>query len=89
MELPDYERSILNDPLMLLENFRLLVYTTIRATYPMMPLSHVMSRLVNLRKKYNEDILDYLERLRNKGIFLRSNQGGNFRFIHHKHNGAY
>ena len=38
--------------------------TTIRETYPMMSLAYVMSRLVNIRKKYNKDLLYYFERFK-------------------------
>ena len=42
MELPGYEEKVLNDPLVLLYRIRLLIHTSIRATYPMMSLAYVM-----------------------------------------------
>ena len=62
MEIPYYEDKIIKYPLLLLERIRLLIHTPMRATYPRLSLPDPMSRLVNLRQKYNEDLLDYLER---------------------------
>ena len=38
----------------------------------MIPLTDVMSRLVNLRKKDNEDLLDYLERFKEESNIVNS-----------------
>ena len=48
------------------------MHTPIRATYPMIPLTDVMSRLVNLRKKDNEYLLDYLERFKEESNIVNS-----------------
>ena len=78
MELLDYEDKILNHPLLLLERILLLMHMPIRETYPMISLTDVMSRLVNIKQKDSEDLLNYLERFKEKWIFLRRKLGKHF-----------
>ena len=68
----------MNDPLVLLERICLLTHTPIRATYPMMSLTDVMSILVNLRQKEKIDILDYFERFQEESNIGKSQLGKHF-----------
>ena len=55
---------MINDLLVLLYIIWLLMHTTIRATYTMMSLADVISRLVDIRKKDNKYLLYLLERFK-------------------------
>ena len=78
MEIPDYEENILNYPLVLLDRIRLLMHTPIRATYRIISLSYVMSRLVNLRQKENGNLLYYFESFKEKKNIAKIQLGKQF-----------
>ena len=61
-EFPTFESTIRDDPLELLTQVLTLMHTPVRVFYPLLSLSKNLSRLLNLRKIDDENLLDYHER---------------------------
>jgi hypothetical protein len=63
-EHPEFETSIKNDPIKLLEAIKVLMHDPIRAQYPMMSMTDSLTRLINSKQAENESLLDYLKRFK-------------------------
>ena len=74
-ELPNFESDIEDDPLKLLDNVQTLMYTPMRVIYPYLGLIEAIARFVNLRMYENEEILDYLDRIKQEKNIVSSLQG--------------
>ena len=74
-ELPNVDSDIEDDPLKLLDNVQTLMHTPMRAIYPYLGLIEAIARFVNLRMYENEEILDYLDRIKQEKNIVSSLQG--------------
>ena len=74
-ELPNHQREIQNEPLMLLEEVKALMHTLIRAQYPFMSLTESLASLVNVKQNNNEQLVDYLERFEQDKMIIKYQLG--------------
>ena len=77
-EHPDYHSEILNNPIRLLEEIGKLMHEPIRAQFSYMSMMEAHRRLLNLRQKDKEGLLDYVERFRQEKSIVRSHLGEDF-----------
>ena len=61
---PDFKEKIENKPIELLEVIKTLMHDPVRAQYPMIGMTDDIARLVNIKQGENEQLLDYVKRLR-------------------------
>ena len=71
-EHPDYEGTILDDPIELLTKIKVLMHDPIRAKYPFASLTEAVSRMVNLKQSENEGLLDYVKRFKESRDITKS-----------------
>jgi hypothetical protein len=74
-EHPDYESTICNDPIELLNKIKVLMHDPIRAKYPFASLTEAMSRMLNLKQNENEGLLDYVKRFKESRDITKSHVG--------------
>ena len=77
-ELPDFDLKVRNNPAVLLEKVQLLMHTPVRAVHPFISLIEAITRLLNLRQKENESLIDYLERFKQERNIASSQLGRGF-----------
>jgi hypothetical protein len=71
-EYPDYDTTILDDPIALLIKIKVLMHDPIRAKYPYASLTEAMSRMLNLKQNENEGLLDYVTRFKESRDITKS-----------------
>jgi ATP/maltotriose-dependent transcriptional regulator MalT len=57
-EHPDYESTLKNDPIAVLEAIKTLMPDPVRAQYPLVSMTDALSRLVNVKQQESESLLD-------------------------------
>ena len=62
--LPDYEAQILDDPIKLLENIKILMHDPECARYEFGSLTEAMQRVVNIKQLEDENLIDYVKRFK-------------------------
>jgi hypothetical protein len=62
-EHPEFEMTICDDPIELLNKIKVLMHDPIRATYPFGSLTEAISRMLNLKQSENEGLLDSKSRV--------------------------
>ena len=65
-EMPDFESSILNQPIVLLERVENLMHTPMKAKYPPLTLVEVLISFLQIKQGDNESLLDYLSRFKSE-----------------------
>jgi hypothetical protein len=82
-EHPEYETSIRDDPIVLLEKIKVLMHDPIRAKYPFASLTEAMNRMLNLKQFETEGLLDYVKRFMQTRDIMKSHIGNDIldRFI--------
>ena len=60
-EHPDYESTLKNDPIAVLEAIKTLMHDPVRAQYPLVSMTDALSRLVNVKQQESESLLDYVK----------------------------
>ena len=63
-EHPDFEDNIRDNPILLLETIKTLVHDPVRAQYPWVSLTDNLTRLLNARQYDDENLLDYVKRMK-------------------------
>jgi hypothetical protein len=63
-EHPEFETTIRDDPIELLNKINMLMHDPIRAKYPFAPLTEAISRTLNLKQSENKGLLDYVRRFK-------------------------
>jgi hypothetical protein len=84
-EHPDFETTIRDDPIELLNKIKVLMHDPIRAKYPYASLTEAMSRMLNLKKNENEGLLDYVKRFKESRDITKSHVGTDTRQVCRKH----
>jgi hypothetical protein len=75
---PEYETKLKNDPIAVLEAIKALTHTTIRAQYPIVTITDALGRLMNVKQRENETILDYVKRFKQLRDVVKSQMGNKF-----------
>jgi hypothetical protein len=60
----DYENTIRDDPIELLNKIKILMHDLIRAKYPFASLTETMIRMLNIKQGENEGLLDYVKQFK-------------------------
>ena len=68
-EMPNYETTILDDPLVLLKTIEQQVHVPSRAVYPTLTLIESLSRLLNVRQGDKECLTSYMERFKSEKMY--------------------
>ena len=58
-EHPDYETMIRDDPIELLKAIKILMHDPVRARYPFASLTEAFDRVLNMKQREDEGLLDY------------------------------
>jgi hypothetical protein len=74
-EYPEFETTIRNDPIELLNKIKVLMHDPIRAIYPFASLTEAISRMLNLKQSENEGLLDYVKRFKESCDIMKSHVG--------------
>jgi hypothetical protein len=74
-EHPDYENTIQDDPIELLEKFKVLMHDPIRAKYPFASLTEALIKLMNIKQLEYEGLLDYVKRFKQFRDITKSHVG--------------
>jgi hypothetical protein len=74
-EHPDFESTIRDDPIELLEKIKVLMYDPIRAKYPYASLTEALIRLMNIKQFEQEQLLDYIKRFKQFRDITKSHVG--------------
>ena len=84
-EHPKYLSEILNDPIKLLEEIAKLMHEPIRAQFPYLSMMEAHRRLLNMKQREKENLLDYLERFKQEKSIVKSHLGDGFldTFVEH------
>ena len=88
-ELPNYETSMLDNPLQLLTVVEKLLHVPRKAVYPMLALIETLSSLMSLRQGENDTLLIYLEKFKNEKNMVVSLFGSKMLDGHVKNTKAY
>jgi hypothetical protein len=85
-EHPDYQSTLKNDPIAVLEAIKLLMHDTVRAQYPMVSMSDALDRMINVKQQDNESLLDYVKRFKQLRDVSKSQLGNTFldTFVEHQ-----
>ena len=76
--LPDYETKILDDPIKLLENIKILMHDPEWARYEFGSLTEAMQRIVNIKQLEDENLIDYVKRFKQAQDIFKSHVGKDF-----------
>jgi hypothetical protein len=76
-EHPEFETTIRNDPIELLNKIKVLMHDPIRAQYTFASLTETISRMLNLKQSENEGLLDYVKRFKESRDIMKSHVGTN------------
>lgn len=71
----NFESEIKNHPIKLLEVIKILMHAPIRATYPMIPMTDALIRLVNVKQMDQELVADYIKRFKQLRDVAKSHLG--------------
>jgi hypothetical protein len=71
-EHPEFETTIRDDPIELLNKIKVLMQDPIRAQYPFASLTEAISRMLNLKQSENEGLLDYVKRFKESRDIMKS-----------------
>ncbi|MGC8553840.1 MAG: hypothetical protein ACP5O7_13425, partial [Phycisphaerae bacterium] len=63
-EHPEFDTTIKNDPIKLLEVIKVLMHDPVHAQYPMISMTDALTRLINDKQAENEPLLDYIKRFK-------------------------
>ena len=74
-ELPKYESEIVNQPLNLLKEIKILMHTPMKARYPFMSLTENLSSLLNIKQNEKESLVEYFERFEQEKGIVKSQLG--------------
>ena len=74
-EHPNYETTIRDNPIELLETVSVLMHDTVRAKYPYVSLYDAMMHLFNMRQQEQEHLNDYVKRFKQSHEVLKSHMG--------------
>ena len=74
-EHPEFETTIRDDPIELLNKIKMLMHNPIRAKYPYASLTEAISRILNLKQSENEGLLDYDKRFKESRDIMKSHVG--------------
>ena len=74
-EHPDFESSIRNNPIALLEAIKTLMHDPVRARYPWASMTESLARFLNMKQHENEQLLDYVKRFKQDRDVLKSHVG--------------
>ena len=77
-EHPDFQTTILNDPIKLLEAIAKLMHEPIRAHFGYISMMEAHRRLLCTRQREKESLLDYMERFKQEKSIVKSHMGENF-----------
>ena len=72
---PDYNTTIIDNPIILLETIKTLMHATVRAQYPLMTATDALTRMVNIHQGENEALLDYIKRFKQLRDVYKSHWG--------------
>jgi hypothetical protein len=67
----DFEATIRNNSIELLEKIKVLMHNLIRSKYPYASLTKAISRMLNLKQSENEALLDYVKRFKESGDIMK------------------
>jgi hypothetical protein len=76
-EHPEFETTICDDPIELLNKIKVLMHDWIRAKYPFASLTKAINRMLNLKQSENEGLLDYVKRFKESRDIMKSHVGAN------------
>jgi hypothetical protein len=71
----EFETSIRDDPIELLNKIKVLMHNPIRAKYPFASLTKAISRVLNLKQSENKGLLDYIKRFKESRDIMKSHVG--------------
>ena len=74
-EHPEFETTIRDDPIELLNKIKVLMHDPIRAKYPFASLIEAISRMLNLKQSEKEGLLDYVKRFKESRDIMKSHVG--------------
>jgi hypothetical protein len=74
-EHPEFETTIRDDPIELLNKIKVLMHDPIRAKYTFASLTEAISRMLNLKQSENEGLLDYVKRFKESRDIMKSHVG--------------
>jgi hypothetical protein len=74
-EHPEFETTIRDDPIELLNKIKVLIHDPIRAKYPFASLIEAISRMLNLKQSESERLLDYVKRFKESRDIMKSHVG--------------
>lgn len=83
---PDFNKTIKNDPIALLEAIKVLMHDTQRAQYPEISMTEALIRCVTIKQGDNETLLDYVKRFKQQQYVMKSFLGTSLLddFLEHK-----
>ena len=65
-EMPDFDTSVLNEPIVLLQRVENIMHTPMKAKYPPLTLVEVLISFLQIKQGDNESLLDYLSRFKSE-----------------------
>jgi hypothetical protein len=74
-EHPEFETTIRDNPIELLNKIKVRMHDPIRAKYPFASLTKAISRMLNLKQSENEGLLDYVKRFKESRDIMKSHVG--------------
>jgi hypothetical protein len=74
-EHPEFETTIRDDPIELLNKIKVLMHDPIRAKSPFASLTKAISRMLNLKQSENEGLLNYVKRFKESRDIMKSHVG--------------
>jgi hypothetical protein len=77
-EHPDYNMTLKNNPIAVLEAIKTLMHDPVRAQYPTASMTDALGRLVNIKQQDHESLLDYVRRFKQQRDIVKSQIGNKF-----------
>ena len=74
-EHPKFETDIIDDPIALLENIKILTHDTVRAQYPISSITDHLTRWLTLKQQDEENLTDYVKRQKYHRDIIKSQIG--------------
>jgi hypothetical protein len=85
-EHPDYESTLKNNPIAVLEAIKTLMHGPVQAQYPLVSMTDALSRLVNAKQQESETLLDYVKCFKQLRDIAKSQLGNTIlnEFVEHQ-----
>ena len=72
---PKYDSEIIDDPIRLLEEIKILTHNTVRAQYPIASIVEQLSKWLNIQQHQEENITDFVKRVKYQRDIVKNQIG--------------